>query len=392
MTETPYPFGEPERLDLDPRYLALQSDDPVTRVRMPYGSPAWLLTRYEDVKLVLADPRFSRRLASGEDEPRRTPEVIDDGILSMDPPDHTRVRRVVAGAFTIRRAEELRERTRKIADRLVTEFVDRGAPADLLSDFGKPLPIEVIGELLGVPAGERPAFQVNADAFMSDTALSPERGRRHFADIKRQMAELLDHRRRHPADDLLGMMVAAQADGRLTEPELVRMAVFLVIAGYETTARQLANFVYTLLTRDRWADLLADRSLVRGAVEELLRVVPLAAFAQFPRYATEDVELSGVLVRAGERVIPVLAAANLDPRVFTDPHELNFHRDEATHLGFSHGIHRCLGAPLAQMELEVGLTVLLDRLPGLRIAAAPGELRWNTGMRLRGLNSLPVAW
>jgi cytochrome P450 len=353
-----------------------------------------LATRYQDVRTVLGDPRFSRAAALERDEPRSRPEPSSGGILSMDPPEHTRLRKLVAKAFTMRRVEALRPRVQQIADELLDRMLEHGPPADLVEDFALPLPVTVICELLGVPYEDRNDFRRWSDAALSTTALSREKVQEYLDNLHRYMAGLVAQRRARPTDDLLGALVRARdEEDRLSEDELVRLGVGLLIAGHETTASQIPNFVYVLLTRpNEWQRLRAEPELVPRAVEELLRYIPLGAAAGFPRYATEDLELGGVLVRAGEPVLAVVASANRDESVFADADTLDLARKENPHVGFGHGVHHCLGAPLARMELQVALGSLLRRMPELRLAAPEPELRWKTGMLVRGLESFPVTW
>ncbi|WP_326558727.1 cytochrome P450 [Micromonospora sp. NBC_01796] len=390
-----YPFNPPERLDLDPKYAELREHEPLTRIRMPYGEEAWLATRYADVRVVLGDPRFSRAAATAHDEPRSTPQRLATGILSMDPPEHTRIRTLVAKAFTARRVEQLRPRTQQIADELVDGLVHTGPPADLVEDFATPLPIRVICELLGVPVADEHKFHLWSEAIVSTTSLSPETIQEYYGNLYAYMGGLIAQRREEPTDDLLGAMVRARDsdEGRLTEEEMVQLAAGLLAAGHETTVTQIPNFVYTLLRNPQeLARLRADRTLLPGAIEELLRHVPLGAASGFARYALEDVELGGVLVRAGEPVIVELGSANRDHRVFGDPDRLDLTREHNPHLGFGHGVHHCLGAQLARMELQVAIGTLLDRLPELRLAVPEAELPWKSGMLVRGLKHMPVEW
>jgi cytochrome P450 len=391
---TAYPFSSPDRLNLDPLYERLRAEQPLVRVRLPYGEEAWLATRYQDVRTVLGDPRFSRAAVLGRDEPRVRPEPSNGGMLSMDPPDHTRLRKLVAKAFTMRRVEALRPHVEQIAEGLLDRMVEHGPPADLVEEFALPLPITVICELLGVPYEDRGDFRMWSDAALSTTSLPQQKVQEYIQNLHDYMAGLVAERRVRPTDDLLGALVRARdEEDRLTEDELVRMGVGLLIAGHETTASQIPNFVYVLLTHpDECARLRAEPDLVPRAVEELLRYIPLGAAAAFPRYATEDVELSGVLVRSGEPVLAVMASANRDGEVFADPDTLDLSRAENPHVGFGHGVHHCLGAPLARLELQVALGTLFRRLPGLRFAVPEDELPWKSGMLVRGLTSLPVAW
>ncbi|MEU0514609.1 cytochrome P450 [Amycolatopsis sp. NPDC006125] len=390
-----YPFSEPERLDMEPLFANLRATEPLTRVRLPYGEPGWLATRYEDVKVVLGDPRFSRAASLQHDEPRMRPQPSQPGgILSMDPPDHSRLRRLVQKAFTVRRIEQLRPRVQEIAGGLVDAMLDQGPPADLVEAFALPVPVTVICELLGVPYEDRVDFRHWSDAFLSTTKFTPEEVADCTGRMHAYLEGLIAQRRAEPRDDLLSGLVAARDnEDRLSEEELVMLATALLVAGHETTASQIPNFVYTLLTHpDQLAVLRADLSLVPKAVEELMRFVPLGLGAGIARYATEDIELGGVLVRAGEAVLPALASANRDERVFADPDELDLRRQDTSHIGFGHGVHHCLGAPLARMELQVALDTLLRRLPGLRFADGEAGIDWKAGLSTRGPERMLLAW
>jgi cytochrome P450 len=389
-----YPFSDPDGLRLDPLYAQLRAQ-PMQRVRMPYGEEAWLATRYEDVRLVLGDARFSRAAGVGRDEPRTRPHLQQEGMLSMDPPEHSRLRRLVAKAFTARRVEELRPRTRQIADGLLDAMATAGPPADLVEHFATPLPVSVICELLGVPFTDRDRFQVWSEAVISTTSLSMEQIQQYMDNLHGYIADLIAQRRVKPAEDLLTAMVRArdEDEDRLTEHELVSMAAGLLAAGHETTVTQIPNMLYVLLTTPAaWERLRADPSLVPAAVEELMRFIPLGVAAAFARYATQDVQVGGVTVRAGEPVLGSVASANRDDRVFANPDELDFARDSNPHIGFGHGAHHCLGAQLARMELQVALEAVVRRFPDLRLAVDEAELPWKHGMLVRGLLALPVAW
>jgi cytochrome P450 len=390
-----YPFSAPDGLILDPRYAELRREQPLTWIRMPFGEPAWLATRHADVRTVLADPRFSREAAVGRDEPRTTPRQQETGILAMDPPGHTRVRRLVARAFTARRVEELRPRTRAVADELVDAMLAAGAPADLVAHLATPLPIRVICDLLGVPVADQDRFHVWSEAIVSTTSLTPEQAQQYIDNLLEYMGELIARRRREPTHDLLSAMVRARDEhaDRLTEEEVVQLAAGLLAAGHETTVTQIPNVVYVLLTAPQeWARLCADPGLVPSAVEELMRFVPLGSSSAFARYALEDVELGGMLVRAGEPVVVSLASANRDESVFADPERLDLTREVNPHLGFGHGVHHCIGAQLARMELQVVLETLTARTPELRLAVPERELTWKSGLLVRGLIAMPVAW
>ncbi|NYH79734.1 cytochrome P450 [Actinopolyspora biskrensis] len=393
-TPRTYPFSAPDRLRLDPFYAELRKQEPVSRVRLPYGETAWLATRYSDVRTVFADPRFSRAESAERDEPRARPTQQRTGILTMDPPEHTRLRKLVAKAFTARRVEQLRPRAQRIADDLVGRMRRKGAPLDLVEEFALPLPITVICELLGVPYEDRDDFRVWSDAFLSTSKLSEQQVEDYVAQMRAYMAELVEQRRARPEDDLLsGLIQARDEQDKLSETELLDLAVGLLVAGHETTATQIPNFVYVLLTHPAELEWLRNSpERVPEAVEELMRFVPLGVNAAFPRYALEDVELGGVLIRAGEPVLASLASANRDEEVFERPEELNLARGSNAHIGFGHGPHHCLGAQLARMELQVALGTLLGEFADLRLGVAEQDVSWKTGMLVRGPRRLPVAW
>lgn len=391
-----YPFGEPVRLDMDPLFTKLRREEPVCRVELPYGGEGWLVTRYEDVRLVLADPRFSRAATVGrEDLPRATPAPVrPDSLLSMDPPEHSRLRKLVAKAFTGRRVAELRPRTREIVDEKLTALEHAGAPADLVEGFALPLPVTVICEMLGVPPRDQHRFRDFSDAILSTTAYTREQIESARDSLETYLAEVVAERRQRPTDDLLGALVAARDDeDRLSERELVNLGVGLLIAGHETTANQIANFTYVLLTqREYWELLRAEPGLIPGAVEELLRYVQLGAGAGQPRVATEDVVLSGVTVRAGDSVFVNTQAANRDENVFDDPESLDLTRQRNPHVAFGYGAHHCLGAQLARVELQVALEALLERFPSLRLSLPLDEIPWKSGLLVRGPKQLLVEW
>jgi cytochrome P450 len=386
-----YPFNDAEGLELDQAYAAARELPGMIRVRLPYGEPGWLATRYADARLVLGDRRFSRAEALEHDEPRLTPGQLDSGMLSMDPPEHTRLRTLVAKAFTMHRVERLRPRVRELADGILAEMAALGPPADLVEHFALPLPVAVICEMLGVPVSDRPRFRVWADAALSTSRLTAEEFEANREELRAYISGLIAQRRAEPADDLMTALIEARDErDRLTELELVDLCGGLLVAGHETTATQIPNFVYVLLEQpDKWAELRADPELIPTAVEELMRFVPLGNGASFPRYATEDVEVGGVLVRAGEPVMVAVGSANRDGLRFGSPDELRFDRENNQHVGFGHGVHHCLGAPLARLELQEALRALLARMSGLRLA---GNVVWKTQMLVRGPRTMPVSW
>ncbi len=390
-----YPFRAPHRLELEPEYAQLRANEPVSRVRLPYGGEAWLAVRYEDVRLVLADPRFSRAALLDRDVPRTSPRRLTDPTLhTMDPPDHSRLRRLVSAAFAPRRLAELAKAAQETTDGLVDRIEAQGPPADLVADLAVPLPMTVICHMLGVPLADRGQFTEWIDVALATTAFRPEEIHEAFARLKDYLAALVAARRDEPTDDLLGALVAARdREGRLSEDELVVLGVTLLYAGLETTSNHIGNFAYNLLTHpDQPAALEADPDLIDDAIEELLRFTPTVTSAGFTRIATEDVELGGVTVRAGDAVLVQLDAANRDPAVYADPDVLDFSRKPNPHLAFGFGPHFCVAAQLAKAELRIAIGTLLRRLPGLRLAVPVDELPWRHGRMVRGLDRLPVTW
>jgi cytochrome P450 len=395
MTARAYPFRTTEGLEVDPECAMWRHQKPVARVLLPYGGEGWLVTRYEDVKTVLSDRRFGRAALVGRDVPRTTPRIQRVAtILTMDPPDHTRLRRLVAAAFVPRRIEALRPRARQLAEESVSAMAAAGPPGDLVEALARPLPSRMIGELLGVPYEDRARFFTWADAVLSTAPDDQSAIVRTFAELQEYLAVLVARHRAEPADDLLGALVTARDEGdRLTEDELVGFAITLLLAGLETTANQIGNFWYRLLAEPAGlAELRRHPDRVPAAVEELLRYTPIAASAGFTRIALEDVELGGVLVRTGEAVLVDLDSANRDESMFADPDELRLDRTANPHVAFGYGAHFCIGSHLARLELQVAVGVVLERLPSLRFAVPPDDLEWHRDRSVRGLRALPVTW
>jgi cytochrome P450 len=391
-----YPFNEADRLKLDPTYQELRRKCPVSRVVLPYGGEAWLAVRHADVRTVLHDPRFSRAAVVGREIPRVRPEVEQkpDSIMNLDPPDHTRLRKLLAGAFTTRRVEALRPRAVELTAELLAGLRAAGSGSDLVEHVSVPFPLTIICELLGVPIADRHIFRSASDAIMSMSTMTPQQRLEATDELTAYMAGMVKQRRFTPTDDLIGALICAHDDGdRLSEGELLELGIAILVAGHETTMSQIGNMTYTVLNHPgQWAALGADLEAVTGAVEELLRYSPLLGSAGFPRIAMEDVELSGVMVRAGETVVASLNAANRDPELFADAEKLLLDRAANRHIAFGHGVHHCPGAGLARMELQEVLRGLLREFPDLRLAVAPEEVQWRTGALIRGPRALPLAW
>jgi cytochrome P450 len=394
-TARSYPFSR-NRLDPDPQYAELRRSEPVCRVQLPYGPPAWLVTDYHLTKSVFGDARFSRAATINRDNPRECPVEIGqvaESVLSMDPPEHTRIRRLAGRAFTARQVERLRPRAQQIASGLIDDMAAAGPPADLVESFSFAFPAIIICELLGIPAADRHAFRRWTDAVVSTSTSTPEQVQDTYLHLAGYLAGLFAQRRAQPGNDLLTWLVQARDnEDRLTEAELLFLGMALLVGGYETTAHQITNMVYTLLTHDRQLRQLKARpELLPNAVEEMLRFIVFGN-ALNPRIATGDVKLGAVLIRAGEPVLCSRSSANHDEQVFARGGELDFTRDPNPHVAFGYGPHYCLGAHLARMELQVALGTILPRLPGLHIAVPEEELTWQAGTMMRGLSAFPLGW
>ncbi|MET9534476.1 cytochrome P450 [Streptomyces sp. NPDC006649] len=386
-----YPFNAAEGLALAEEYEQVRNRPGLLKVRMAYGEPAWLVTRYEEARFVLGDLRFSRAEGYNHDEPRQGEGRRDSGILGMDPPDHTRLRSLVAKAFTVRQVEKLRPQVRELTAGLLDRMEAAGPPVDLVEEYALPIPVAVICRMLGVPEEDRPKFRVWSDAALSTSSLTAEEFEANRDELRAYMAGLIAQHRAEPRDDLMTALIEARDGGdRLSELELVDLCVGILVAGHETTASQIPNFVHTLLDHPgEWQRLGSEPGLIDSAVEELLRFVPLGSGAGQPRYAKEDIEVGGTLVRAGSPVLVAVGAANRDALRFSAPGKLDLSRATNQHLGFGHGVHHCLGAPLARLELQEALGALTARFPDLRLA---GDIVWKGEMLVRGPRVMPVGW
>jgi cytochrome P450 len=374
-------------------YRRLRESAPVHRTAGPDGSPAWLVTRYEDVRAALADPRLSLDKAHATEGNYRglsLPPALDANLLNMDPPDHTRIRRLVARAFTMRRVEQLRIPIRRTADRLLDALGPHGT-TDLIAAYAGPLPITVICDLLGVPEDHRRDFRAWTDALVAPDPARPAAAKEAVGAMLGFFTGLIAAKRAAPADDLLSELIAVRDEGdRLTEDELMSLAFLILFAGYENTVQLIGNAVLSLLNHpEQLAALRADPARIPAAVEEFARYEGPALLA-IRRFPTQDVTIGGVTVPAGETVLLSLAAANRDPARFTDPDRLDLGRDTSGHLALGHGIHHCLGAPLARAETEIALAALLARFPDLTLAS--DALTWRPSLRARGLVALPVTY
>jgi cytochrome P450 len=392
------PLRRSSPFDPPAEYRQLREQEPVSRLAFPDGKVGWLLTRHQDVRALLADDRFSsdrRRVSSPVRRfpiRRDAPAARAGSLIGMDPPEHTRYRRMLTGYFTVRRMRELAPRIAQIVSEHL-DAMERGTPpADLVPAFARPIPSLVICELLGVPYEDKATFQrctsilLRLDA--SEDEISAARD-----ELWLYMLDLVAAKRQHPDGALLGSLIqTGAADADLTDERLAGIGQLLLAAGHETTANMLALGTYALLGRpDQLRALREDDDLLDSAVEELLRYLTIVQFGTV-RVAREDVDLAGRRIRAGETVVASLAAADRDPVQFPEPDELDLARPAAQHVAFGHGIHQCLGQQLARVEMKVGYSALFRRFPGLRLAVRPDEVPMRDDMFIYGVHRLPVAW
>jgi len=396
-------WGDFDRDDPFPLFAEVRRRGPVHHVTLADGHDAWLIVDFDAARAALNDQRLSKDMHAAL---AASDAVVAEGLpgpafarhmLVVDPPNHTRLRRLVAAAFSVRRIEGLRPRIEEMVDELLDAMAAKGPDAvvDLVASFAFPLPFTVICELLGVPEPDRARFGAAMTVLLSPTATDEEYQRaKQASDVVVAMLEALVEAKQHEPDDALvsGLITARDGNEQLNQQELLSTIFQLIVAGHDTTASLIGNSVVALL-RDpqQLARLREDPSKIANAVEEFIRYdapVPHSTF----RYAVEPIEIGGVTIPAGAQVIINLASANRDEDRYVEPENLDIDRQDVRHLGFGHGIHFCLGAPLARMEGQIALGSLIQRFPELSLAVPSDELRWGhgDGLVLRGLSALPV--
>jgi cytochrome P450 len=392
-----------------PDYRRLQEAPSISRVQLPSGESAWAAARYEHVRAMLADPRFSsdrshpgyplllagqRRVVSGESSTRR--KISPFSLLSMDAPEHSGARRAVLGEFTMRRMQTLRPHVQRIVDDCVDAMLAGPRPADLVAALSLAVPSLTICQLLGVPYSDHEFFQERAGALLRRGTSGDERVR-VIAEMRSFLGDLVAGKEREPGDDLLSRQILQRrADGTPDNAEdheeLVLLAFLLLLAGHGTTANMISLGTLALLENpDALAAIRDDPGKTPDAVEELLRYFTVAE-TSMSRVATEDVEIGGTLVRAGEGVVGLAYVANRDPAAFADPDRLDIGRGARHHLAFGFGPHHCLGMNMARMELQIVFDTLLRRIPSLTLAAPVDELPFKDDANIYGLYKLPVTW
>jgi cytochrome P450 len=391
------------KADPHPTYAALRQEAPLCQHAEANGNRFWLVTRYADaVAVSRAHHHFVKNYRNTLTATERAQlplessfeQMLNSHMLNQDGADHARLRGLVNKAFGARNVNQLRSRIQMIADGLLDQ-VQAAGQMELLEAFALPLPITVIAELLGIPPADHNQFRVFSNAFISSAQTAEEQMQQGqvIMDFIAYLGQLFAERRHSPQADLITALLQAEEAGEsLSEEELYSMVILLIVAGHETTVNLIGNGILTLLQHPaHWASLRADPSLIPAAVEELLRYDGPIDHST-ARYAAEDVEIGGQCIHRGEQVVISRTAINRDPAQFAEPETLDFHRPENRHLSFGLGVHYCLGAALARLEMEVALHTLLRRMPNLRLTVPVATLTWRQVALLRGLERLPVSW
>lgn len=391
----PLPLAEPGTMGPPPAYERLRQHCPVSAVRTPMGARAWFVTRHEDVRALLADPRLIRPTINSWPPPPAGqapsgPALVT--MMEMEGPGHLALRRAVAEAFSASAVREWEPRIRAVADGLLDALEAASRPADLIAGYAEPFPLAVVCDLVGLPYADRGYFLPLADTALG-ALVTLEQGRAATEQLVRYVREVIDNKRRRPGNDVLSELVARQRAGDLAEPDLVSFGLSMLVAGYRTSTMFIANAVLTFLTQPeaRAALAAAGHRLAPAAVAELLRFLPVMN-GTVVLVATEELEVRGQRIAAGEAVLPVIASANRDPEVFPEPARLDLTRAPNPHLAFGRGSHNCAGIHLARAELRIALERLFGRFPRLRLAIPAEELPWDDDSPSKSPDLLPVHW
>ena len=380
--------------DFDPVLAGLMREGPLTRIRLPFGEGwAWLATRYEDVKLVTNDPRFGRAEVTHRQVTRLAPNFAPrPGSLAWaDQPEHNRLRRPVAGAFTVSAMKRLRPRAQRILDELMDGVVREGPPADLVERVLEPFPITVVSEVMGVPPADREQVHTWTRQIIS-TSGGAEAVQAAKTGLYGWITTAVRSRAYSTDEDVYSLLGAAVSRGEISEEEAVGLAGPLQIGG-EAVTHNCGQMLFLMLTRPELMERVRTRPEARGPVlDELLRHIPHRSTVGLARIALEDVEVGGHRIAAGEPVYVSYLAANRDPAVFPDPDRIDPDRRPNPHLAFGNGPHYCTGAVLARLQTELLVDTLLDRLPALRLAVPPDQVQWRHKTMIRGPRTLPVTW
>ncbi|WP_241383936.1 cytochrome P450 [Rhodococcus sp. CH91] len=383
-----FPFGRTCPFAPHDKYASFNDDD-LQKVDFK-GTPGWLITGYNNIRSVLADPRMSVRGIEDSSRGDAGDDAVPGFFVAMDPPQHDDLRRILAKEFTPRRMAAMRPNIERIANELVDEMLKSVGPVDFVDALALPLPSLVICELLGVPYDKHDFFQERTRAVLAADS-TPEQIAGAIGDVMTYLAELVTIKQQTPGDDLVSLLVKHIESGDLSIIDVAGMSTFLLMAGHETTGNMLGLGLFALLEHpDQLAELREDPELMPQAVEELLRHLDI--IGSLPRTATEDMEVAGQRIAKGELLMFSTEAGNRDPSVFDEPDRLDFQRDASRHLTFGHGIHTCLGAPLARLELQVVFSIVLERIPTLRLAVPADDIRLKNDARIFGVHELPITW
>jgi cytochrome P450 len=400
LTSEVAPFPQARECPWQPpsQLTKLMDEGPLVRVRLWDGSTPWLVTRYAEQVQLLADPRISVDTTNpgyphahqGSWERRND----NKGFIKMDDPDHTTQRRMLTSSFTTKRVEGLRPRIQAIVDGLIDDMLKSTGPVDLVQAFALPVPSLVICELLGVPYDQHAFFQRCSNAIVSQT-MPGEQVAAAYRELSDYLAALTEAKMTDPGDDVLSRLAVEQvATGKLTLPEAAVMGLLILVGGHETTANMISLGTFTLLQNPDKLDELRycdDPALVASAVEELLRLLTINMIGR-RRVATADIEIAGMVIRAGEGVIAAGDLGNRDESAFPDPYTIDLHRQSRHHQAFGFGPHQCLGQQLARVELQVVYSTLYRRIPTLRLAVPAEEVPFKDDMTVYGAYELPVTW
>lgn len=391
----PYPFHRSAPLTTPPEFARLRAECPVAEVKLPTGSNAYLVTRYDDVKMVLSDGRFSRAALTRPDAPKVSPiPMPPNALFTTDPPEHTRLRSLVGRAFTARATERMRGRVRELAGSLLGAMADERPPVNLIEKLVFPLPVAFTCELLGVPYQDRDALRGWSDRIFAIGDFPEEEVLAAYGGIWEYLGGLLDSKRADPREDMLSdLATVADDQGFLSQDDLIILTMTLLMVGYPTTVDMLSCALLMLLSHpDQYADLASDPSLLEPAVEELLRLNPPSSNLSNVRVSVEDAEVAGVTIPAGSGVIPCFTSANRDERHFAEPERFDIRRQGDSHIALGHGPHYCLGAALARVEIQEALRALITRFGSLRLAGPPEAVPWRESMFGIEIKELLVTW
>ena len=395
--EREYPLKRTDPLDPAPELAELRATEPVAKVRLWTGQDAWLVTRYDDVRSLMTDPRVSAD-NTRPNFPGATPGMTAarakyPSFITMDVPEHTYFRRMLTGEFTVKKIEAMKPRIQQVVDERIADILAKGPPSDIVHDLTLALPITMICDLLGVPYSDQEFFHEKAD-IISDGRTSPEvaaMALQELCDV--YIRELIAQKDKNPTDDLLSRMVVNQLrPGHLTTQQLIGISRLLLIAGHDTSANTMSLGLLALLQNpEQKQALIDDPSLINGAVEEILRFVDVTHNGR-RRIASDDIEIGGQLIRKGEGIIAHNPAANRDPEVFEHADQFDIRRDARHHIAFGYGVHQCLGQPLARAELHIVIGTLIQRIPSITLAAPVESLEFKETAFVYGVERLPVTW